>query len=179
MTNTSVELSVELFNGQDYQGFYQLIENNRARLLDFFAGTCNKTQDLKSTEQYCHEINQKLAAKSYFPFLIKHLRTGQYIGLIDLKNLDWTNKESEVGYFVDAGHEGSGIMKWGLAQVVSWCKKNTDLERLFCRIHESNQKSKALAVNSGFNFDCVLKANYTKSNGETVDLTKFTLLLRN
>lgn len=42
----------------DLQAYFQLIENNRARLADFFTGTVSKTQTLQSTQTFLADITK-------------------------------------------------------------------------------------------------------------------------
>ena len=51
------------FNTQQSESFFKLIDSNRARLEDFFAGTVSRTKTLKDTKQYCNIIAQKIKDK--------------------------------------------------------------------------------------------------------------------
>lgn len=46
--------------------FFNLIDSNRERLEDFFAGIVSKTKTRHDTITYCREIEQKMLDKIYF-----------------------------------------------------------------------------------------------------------------
>ena len=51
---------IELLSPANADPFFFLIQNNRSRLEDFFAGTVSKTKTLGETQQYCLEIEKKM-----------------------------------------------------------------------------------------------------------------------
>ena len=44
---------------EDLKQYFDLVERNRKRLEKFFTGTVSRTQDLKSTEIFLREIDEK------------------------------------------------------------------------------------------------------------------------
>ncbi|MBC3765561.1 GNAT family N-acetyltransferase [Neptunicella marina] len=173
MTAPLLNPVIKLLDLSDYRAFFDLIDSNRDRLLDFFAGTCKRTNSLEDTEQYCVEIKYKIQQQSYFPFMLQRPDSGEFIGFIDIKNIDWHTNTAEVGYFIDGKAEGAGLMVQAVQQVFLWLSQHTSLKHIYCRIHESNQRSLALAQKLGFKFECILPGSYVNSRGETIDLNKF------
>jgi len=83
------EYIIETLTILDSPAFFNLINDNRLRLEDFFAGTVARTKTQKETEAYCKIIEQQIKDKVYFPHIIKKINDGSFIGLIDIKNIDW------------------------------------------------------------------------------------------
>ena len=178
MKTMTAHCDIGLFQTNHYQQFFELVDNNRNRLGNFFTTTLKKTESLASTKAYCEEITQKTVEKSFFVFAITSLESNDMVGYIDVKNIDWPNSEAEVGYFADSCIEGTGTMHRGLIHVLNWLATETDLQTAFCRIHESNTRSVKLAERAGFSFKEVLVNSYLQPDGITVDLCKYTKSLR-
>lgn len=99
--------------------FFNLMDKNRIRLEDFFAGTVSKTKTLEDTITYCSVIKQRIKNK--------------FIGLIDIKNIDWNVPKAEIGDFIDSNYEGKGIISKSLAYVIKYLKQTYQFKKLLCR----------------------------------------------
>ena len=104
------ECFLKTIDRYDAANFYQLLSKNTSRLEDYFAGTVAKTTSLKATEEYCLKIETLIENKEYIPFLILSKSDKKAIGLIDFKNIDWNVPKAEIGAFIDAESEGSGVI---------------------------------------------------------------------
>lgn len=69
--------TIRLLQPNEGKAFFNLIENNRSRLEDFFAGTVSKTKTLEDTLLYCEEIQKKIKDFSYLPYMITDINTGE------------------------------------------------------------------------------------------------------
>jgi arginine/ornithine N-succinyltransferase beta subunit len=67
---------------------FRLIDTNRARLEDFFAGTVALTRTLGETEKHVMNMLAKADARTYFAFALVDERTGTMAGFVDIKNID-------------------------------------------------------------------------------------------
>ncbi|MDD7887771.1 GNAT family N-acetyltransferase [Flavivirga sp. 57AJ16] len=150
--------------------FFNLIESNRKRLEDFFAGTVSKTKTLDDTINYCREIEQKILNKSYFPFVISDLKTDAFIGFIDVKNIDWSIPKTEIGYFIDANYEGQGVITKSLGKVIAHLSEVHQFKKLLCRSHSRNKGSIAVAKKNGFILEGTIRMDYKTTQGAIVDL---------
>ena len=90
---------ISLLEASQSVAFFNLIEHNRTRLEDFFAGTVSRTQTLEDTLQYCKLIEQRIEDKTYFPFIIIDEKTHRFVGLVDVKNIDWNIPLEAFFYF--------------------------------------------------------------------------------
>ncbi|TGV00384.1 GNAT family N-acetyltransferase [Flavivirga rizhaonensis] len=150
--------------------FFYLIDRNRDRLEDFFAGTVSKTKTLHDTTIYCQNIRDRVLKKSYFPFIISDLRANTFIGLIDVKNIDWNIPKAEIGYFIDAYYEGQGVISKSLGLVIEHLSETYQFKKLLCRANSSNIGSIAVAKKNGFVLEGTIKKDYKTTRGEIVDL---------
>ena len=165
--------SISSLDTNNYESFFNLIYSNRARLEDFFAGTVSRTKTLKDTKQYCNIIAQKINDKSYFPFVISSLESNSYIGLIDVKNIDWNVPKAELGYFIDTNYEGQGISSLALSFIVDYLIEKYQFKKLLCRVNSKNTGSINVALNNGFQLEGTIRNDYRTTKGDIVDLNYY------
>jgi len=153
--------------------FFDLIDANRERLEDFFAGTVSKTKTLEATLDYCVEIAQKIENKNYFPYMIIDVSCNKIIGLIDVKNIDWNVPKAEIGAFVDVEYENKGLITRASALVVDYLVETHQLKKILCRANSRNQGSISVILKNGFEFEGTIRNDYRTTKGEIVDLNYY------
>jgi ribosomal-protein-serine acetyltransferase len=164
------QYQIRLLQPTDQQAYFQLIENNRTRLEDFFAGTVAKTRTLADTETFIADIVQKCADKKYFPFIVLDTTNHQIAGFIDVKNIDWNIPKAELGCFVDEKYEGKKISSTALQLVIDHLFEQHGFVKLFLRTHQNNASARKLAEKCGFEIEGTIRKDYKTTKGELVDL---------
>ena len=167
---------LRLVNTNDVQVYFDLIDNNRKRLEDFFAGTVSKNKSMEETRLFIAEVTEKAEKKTYFPFIIIDSSTQQMIGYVDIKNIDWNIAKAELGYFIDKSHEGEGIITKALSKMIEYCFDVLQLRKLFLRTHEANMASRKVAEKNGFRVEGIIRSDYKTTSGIIVDLMYYGLL---
>ncbi len=162
--------NIQALNPEDGERFFNLIDSNRNRLEDFFAGTLSQTKTLDDTMSYCREIGQKQQEKSYLPFAIKNLKTEAFIGFVDVKNIDWGIPKAELGYFIDKNYEGQGVISKSVELVIEYLLETYAFKKLLCRSSSRNMGSIAVAKKNGFILEGTIRRDYKTTSGELVDL---------
>lgn len=165
--------SVRKFDPAQSHAFFHLIDNNRARLELYFAGTVGHTQTLQDAEQYCQAIRQRTQQKTYFPFIITCNKSKQYIGLVDVKNINWDVPKAEIGYFIDADYAGKGIISQALSCVLTYLEQEYKFKKLLCRANSNNLSSIGVALNNGFELEGIIRNDYKTTNNDIVDLNYY------
>lgn len=155
------------------ESFFHLIENNKSRLEDFFAGTVSKTSTLNDTLTYCQEIEEKIKAKSYFPYLILEKTTNNLVGFIDVKNIDWNIPKAELGAFIDTDYEGKGIITVLGNELISSIVVEHQFKKLYCRVAPRNTRSIQLVNRIGFQLEGTILRDYRTTKGELVDMNYY------
>jgi ribosomal-protein-serine acetyltransferase len=161
------------FDTRQSTPFFNLIDKNRIRLEDFFAGTVSKTKNLEDTITYCSVIEQRIKDKSYFPFVIISKAENKFIGLIDVKNIDWNVPKAEIGYFVDSNYEGKGIISKSLGYVIEYLVQTYQFKKLLCRVNSKNQGSINVAIKNKFQLEGTIRNDYRTTKNEIVDLNYY------
>lgn len=160
----------------DAPAYFGLIEANRSRLEDFFAGLVSRTQTLQQTESFLSDVQQRVIGETYFPFLITDTSNGQIAGFIDVKNIDWNIPKAELGCFMDAGYAGKRIATKALNLVIDHLFSEYGFNKLFLRTHESNRAARSLAIQCGFETEGTIRRDYKTTSGELVDLIYYGLI---
>jgi len=165
--------TVNLLQANEAEAFFNLIDTNRARLEDFFAGTVSKTQTLEETINYCDEIQQRISDKSYLPYMVTDTITNDFVGLVDVKNVDWNVPKAELGSFIDINYEGQGITSKATNLVVEHIVETYKFIKLLCRANSRNKGSIAVILKNGFEFEGTIRNDYRTTKGEVVDLNYY------
>lgn len=154
----------------DGPALFELIEANRARLEDFFAGTVALTRSLEDTERHAANMLAKAEARTYFAFALVDTRTGRMVGFVDIKNIDWSIPKAELGAFVDAAHEGQGLASRALEAITHYCFDGLKLDKLLIRTHESNTGARRVVERNGYELEGRVRKDYRTTSGMVVDL---------
>jgi RimJ/RimL family protein N-acetyltransferase len=113
---------------EDTLNYFKLIENNRPRLEDFFAGAVSRTKTIEDTRQF---VIEKISAKTHLPFVIVDKSCDKIIGYIDIKSIEWYIPKGELGCFVDKEYANLGISTKAVAQITDYCFKVLKFHKCF------------------------------------------------
>ena len=172
MDHSFKNFKIKILDTNQDELFFELIDNNRARLEDFFAGTVAKTMTINDTKDYCEVIANKIIDKSYFPYIISNLQD-QFIGLVDVKNIDWNVPKAEIGYFIDAHYEGKGVVTKAVGHIIEYLIDTHQFKKLLCRAGSKNEGSIQVALKNGFGLEGTIRNDYRTTKGEIVDLNYY------
>lgn len=164
---------IDVLQPHEGEALFNLIDNNRARLEDFFAGTVSKTKTLEDTLKYCDEIQNRIKAISYLPYMIRDINTNKFIGLVDVKNIDMNVPKAELGSFIDSRYEGKGIVTQATNLVIDHIVEKYKFIKLLCRASARNKGSVAVILKNGFELEGTIRRDYKTTKGEIVDLNYY------
>lgn len=164
---------ISLLEASQSEFFFNLINDNRSRLEDFFAGTVSKTRTQEDTIAYCKEIAQRILNKTYFPFMIIDVATNEFVGLVDVKNIDWNVPKAELGSFIGTNYEGKGIATEATSLVVDHLIETYHFKKLLCRANSRNIGSINVILKNGFELEGTIRNDYRTTKGEVVDLNYY------
>jgi len=173
MNQTFNTYLVSDFDIQQREAFFKLIDENRPRLEDYFAGLASQTKTLEDTIRFVESIEQKRLDKTYFPFAVTDIATNAIIGWVDVKNTDWRIPKAEVGYFIDQQYEGKGIISRAFSYVVEYVVAHYGFKKLLCRANGKNMGSIQVALKNGFELEGTVRRDYRTTNNELVDLNYY------
>jgi RimJ/RimL family protein N-acetyltransferase len=168
--------NIRFLHEEDLNDYFELIENNRSRLEDFFAGTVSQTKTLEDTRNHLYDVLQKYHDRNYFPFVVIDESNGKMISSIQVKSIDWSIPKAELGYYIDSAYEGKGIVAKAVRLIIDYCFTELKLNKLYIRTHAENISSIRIAEKNGFTLEGIIRMDYKTSSGKVVDLMYYGLL---
>jgi len=96
-------------------------------------------------------------------------------GCLGLHALSRSNRRASIGYWLDADHQGKGIMTQSAKSLINYCFTVFDLNRLAIEAATENHPSYSLAERLGFTKEGVIR-QYEIVNGCFLDYLLYSLL---
>jgi len=170
--NDSVELRQLVRD--DAEELTILIDLNRSYLREWLpwldsSGSINDTARFigRSVEQAEDENGLTLAI----------ICSGRIAGVIGQHYVDSLNRRTEIGYWLDAAHQGRGIVTRATARLVDHAYREQDINRVILQCASGNVKSRAVAERLGFAQEGILReAEWLYDH--YVDLVVYSMLKR-
>ncbi|GAA4967033.1 GNAT family protein [Algibacter aquimarinus] len=106
------------------------------------------------------KVNQFQAKEEYL-FTVRENESHKLVGLVYIKEVDWTKKQGEFAYCIDYNFEGKGIMTEAIQQLSEYAFENLGIETLQIIVHKSNIGSVKVADNCNFTYIKTLKNEHT------------------
>jgi ribosomal-protein-serine acetyltransferase len=141
------EIVLKILEMDDAAALFDLVENNRSYLrkwvpwVDTNATIEQSKAFIQSTrEQY--EQNLGFQCGVWFH--------NQLVGVIGFQRIDWMNRNVEIGYWINAEHQGFGIVTKSCQTLVDYAFNEYQLNRVQIRCATGNKKSCAIIERLGF-----------------------------
>ncbi|MEY8849383.1 GNAT family N-acetyltransferase [Psychroserpens sp. XS_ASV72] len=151
------------------------VVSNTDRLKRYLPKTLEQNLNPTLSEIYVKNRVKAFANKELFVFTIKETETRRFVGLIVLKNLDWTIKQGEYAYAIDYNFKGQNIMSKAIGELSQYAFESLGLERLQIVTHKDNMASATVALNNGFKWQKTLAQFYTPRGEEALDMELYEL----
>lgn len=97
------------------------------------------------------------------------------IGVICFVHFDRTARKTELGYWIDAGEEGKGIISAAARSLIDWAFNAENMNRVEIRCSTENFRSAAVPKRLGFSLEAHLRQSEFR-HGRLVDFYVFGLL---
>lgn len=133
----------------------------------------NQTQSVSDTKRFIRMVLDSTCEKKDEIFEIWHQK--DFAGLVALKEVDKVNKKSEIGYWLSKEMTGKGIMTYACRMLIDHAFQKMGLNRITIKVACENEKSKAIPLRLGFQFEGIEKDGELL-NGIFTDLEIYGLL---
>lgn len=146
---------------------HRLVQGNKNRLKRFFPITVSATETIAQTKKY---ITNKKKLRSKNVIILGVFVDIGLAGVIFIKSIDWKIPKCELAYFIDGKHEGKGLISNAIKEVVSFCFKRLNMNKIFMRIDPNNISSIRVAVKNDFMLEGTLRNEFKIETGDLIDL---------
>ena len=164
-------VSQKFIEVNEFNQFYELIENNRKRLLDYFPNTAREISSPEKAKDHLEKCLVKRELKEQFLFGIYHSK--HLIGYLNVKNIDWDVPKCELGYFIDFHQQGKGIMTAQIRHALLFSFENLEMEKIYLRIGQENIGSLKIAKRTGFKKEGLIRNDFRTATGELIDVAYY------
>ncbi len=166
---------VRRFREGDGVALYELVDNNRSYLSDYFSQVHHATPDKETAEQYVREKMAAWLLQQEYCFGIWENRSAQLIGQIQLTNIDWSIPRAELSFFLDQSFQGKGMMTEALQAVIRFAFTQLFIEKLSLPTSMENYDMHRIARKCGFRREGDLRSEMRKGGGDYIDVMLFGL----
>lgn len=146
-------LGVRPVQAADAAELHALIEANRdylAQWLPWAAG-----QDRVGTERFIAEAEAQLARNDGFQAVIAP--DGEIVGVVGFHAIDWSNRNTTLGYWLAEDAQGKGTMTAAVRALVNYAFEEWKLHRLEIHCAPANHRSRAIPERLGFREEALLR----------------------
>jgi len=145
------EVELQLLEQRHAQALFALSDANREYLrkwLPWVDSTRSVTDTAKFIVSAAQQLADKIACICY---------RGALCGVIGHHGLDRANRSTSLGYWLDAAHQGKGIVTACCRAVIAHAFTELDLHRIVIRCAVQNHRSRAIPERLGFSFEGVAR----------------------
>jgi ribosomal-protein-serine acetyltransferase len=144
---------LRLLDEADAQEVHGLIETNRAYLARWLPWARN--QDFEDTLGFIRRTRSQLSDNDGFQLAV--IVAEDIVGVIGYHGVDWVNRSTRIGYWLDEGHQGKGTMTAAARLLVDHALAAWDLNRVEIRAAVENRRSRAIPERLGFHREGTLR----------------------
>lgn len=167
---------IEPITKDDHQGLFKLVDRERARLQPYFPVTCARCSDPSGTRAYIKDMLAKAKRREFFCFVMRDYEGGEPIGVVFLKEFDWTVPKCETAYFISSIYEGRGITTMGVMWAVDFAFTRLGMEKVVARVDPENIGSCTVLERCGFEREGIMRRDYRTADGRLLDLAMYSVL---
>ncbi len=142
----SMRLSLRSYRPGDGKWYYAMSLKNREHLSRYEADNvaANITSE-EAAEKLMHELQEAWRANSCYFIGAFDKETGEFVAQIYVGPVDWKLPEFQIGYFVDAGHEGQGFVTEAVKATLAILFDRLNAHRVRLECDETNLQSLRVA----------------------------------
>lgn len=138
--------ALRLWEDSDDEELAQLVDANRRRLARWMPWAAENT--IEDTRDYLRRSRREWAARQSLQTAL--VRDGAIAGAVGLNRLDWFHRQTEIGYWVDAGSEGRGLITAATRALIDHCFGALKLHRIEIKAATDNTRSQRVPERLGF-----------------------------
>lgn len=169
-------LVLRCYAGAEAPGLKALVERNKDRLIRNFSPMVKSVLQGAGPEAFVAEAVEQWNARSTFHYGIWRKPSGELIGQLKIKNLQWEVPAAELSYFIDVASQRRGFATEAISAVLRTAFGKLHFRRVFVRIIDTNAESLRLAGRLGFKHEGVHRNEFRCGLGELHDVHYYALI---
>ncbi len=109
------------------------------------------TQKVEDTQLFIQSVvdEDEFHRKAIYSIWVKE----EFAGLIGFNEIDWTNKKTELGYWLAENMQGKGVITHCARKLIDYAFNKMKLNRIQIKVAVGNEKSAAIPKRLGFKFE--------------------------
>ena len=150
----SDEIELRLVEEQHAQDLFNLTDANRHHLREWlpWLDQARSVTDLAAFIASCaRQFSENRGSQAVIFF------KGDLCGMIGHHGIDRPNRSTSMGYWLDASHQGKGIMTASCRVMINHAFRDLELHRVDIRCATENRHSRAIPERLGFEFEGVAR----------------------
>ena len=166
------QIELRLIELSHVEELFRLIDTNRQHLREWLPwvdanASAAATAAFVSSSLRKADENQGFSAGIWFE--------GHLCGMVAHHRIDWTDRCTSLGYWLDASHAGKGIMTRSCRAVIAHAFTTLGLHRVVIRCATENHRSRAIPERLGFTLEGIERRSQWLYD-HFVDLAVYALL---
>ncbi|MDP5275308.1 GNAT family N-acetyltransferase [Chengkuizengella axinellae] len=146
-------LDIRLLELRHAEQLYDLVSRNEEHLAEWLPWV--KGNKIENTKGFIEAALQKFVNNDGIDCGIFY--HDRIVGVIALHRLDWLNKKTSVGYWLDGSLQGKGIMTKACEAMINYSFHDLQLNRIEIRAGVNNLKSRAIPERLGFEKEGIVR----------------------
>lgn len=149
----SADARLRLLEERDADELYRLIDANREYLARWLPWAATETAD--EVLAFIRSTRRQLADNNGIQTAL--IIDGRIAGVVGVHGISWTDRSTELGYWLAEAFQGRGLMTLAVRAYISHAFRVWDLNRVELRAAVDNARSRAIAERLGFRSEGVLR----------------------
>lgn len=148
------EIELRPFVESDAGAIFQTVKENLEHLHTFLHWA-NKDYDLESAKGFIKQSQFAAEQKLNESFGIFY--KGELVGSIGFVLFKWTNRRTEIGYWISKDYEGRGIITKSCRELIKYAFEKLEMNRIEIHCATENTRSRAVPEKLGFKLEGILR----------------------
>ncbi len=165
-------ISLEPIDDIHAESIFNLVNTNRLQLREWLPWV-DHMQSVDFIRNFIADSKKRSDNKSDFAFVV--MKNDTVIGRIGVYKIDHQNKIGSIGYWLDAGFQGKGIMTNACKEFVNYCFHSLNLNRIEIKCGTKNYTSQAIPERLHFKKEGIVRQGELLYD-EFIDLYSYSMV---